>query len=110
MANRLVRRLPYPTLLPHGEREPRTVSLVVNNAVEGNLNVVGELQFLAGTTTTRLEDPRISNQSFFAWQALDAAGAALIPSIWYKTRGVRFAEFGHSAPAADLWLEFAVFG
>lgn len=110
MVAKLARRLPYPTMLPRGERDAVTVATIVNSAIEGNLNVIGDVTILAGTTETRIDGPLISPQSLFAWQALSTAGAALIPSLWFKERGVRFAVFGHDAPAGDVDLEFAVFG
>lgn len=110
MAAPLVKRLPYPTVLPGGERDASTIATAINSAVEGNLNVIGQVTLLAGTTETTLHDPRISGQSFFCWQALDPAGATVVPSIWYKTRGVREAVFGHADPGGDVVLEFAVFG
>jgi hypothetical protein len=110
VATLLERRLPYPTILEVGERDPALIARVLNSAVSGNLNVVGQVEVLAGTTETTVHDPRISAQSLFAWQALSASGAALIPSIWLKTRGVRECVVGHDAPAADVWLEYGVFG
>jgi hypothetical protein len=110
MVAKLARRVPYPTVLPSGERDAAIVAMVLNNAVEGNLNVIGDVTILASSTETRIDDPRISAQSLFVWQALSAAGATLIPSLWFKQRGVRFAVFGHAAPAADVELEYAIFG
>jgi hypothetical protein len=112
MASRLAKRLPYPTLLESGGdiRDPAMVARVINNAVAGNLNVIGDVMLAAGVTETVVRSPLISGQSFLAWQALDPEGAALIPSIWLKVRGVRQCTIGHAAPAADTWLELAVFG
>jgi hypothetical protein len=109
MANRFVNRQPYPTVLEVGERDPTVIPRVLNNAIAGNLNIVGEVQLLVGTTETTVRDPRISPQSILMWQALDAASAALIPSIWLKTRGVRECTIGHASPGASTWLEYAVF-
>jgi len=110
MANRLTKRLPYPTVLEVGERDPALIARTINNAIAGNLNVVGEVMLASGSTETIVRDPRISGQSLLAWQALDAAGAALVPSLWLKVRGVRQATYGHAAPGADVWLEYAVLG
>lgn len=110
MADRMAKRQPYPTVLESGERDPTVVLRVINSAVAGNLNVVGDVMLASGTTETVIKDPRISAQSLFHYQALDAAGAALIPSIWLKARGVRQATIGHAAPGADTWIEFAVIG
>lgn len=110
MANRVAKRLPSPTVLPSGERDLPLLARTINNTIGGQLNVAGEVMLASGTTETRIDDPRIGGQSFFMWQALDAAGAALIPTLWYKTRGVRYAVFGHAAPSADTWVEYAVIG
>jgi hypothetical protein len=112
MANRLAKRLYYPTLLDSGEdtRDPALVARVINNAIAGNLNAIGEVMLATGTTQTVVSSPLISGQSVLSWQALTAAGAALIPTIWLMTRGVRECTIGHAAPGADTWLEFTVIG
>lgn len=110
MAARVAKRLANPTVLPAGERDMALLARMINRTIEGNLNIVGDVMLATGAVETRIDDPRIGAQSFFMWQALDAAGAALIPTLWYKTRGVRFAVFGHSAPSADTWIEYAVIG
>lgn len=112
MANRMPKRLPYPTLLESGGdwRDPAMLARVINNAIAGNLNIIGEVMLAELTTETVVKSPLISGQSFLSWQALDADGAALVPTIWLKTRGVRQCTIGHAAPAADTWLEFTVIG
>lgn len=108
MAARVAKRLAHPGVLPAGERDASLVARVINRLVEGKMNVVGEIMLASGTTETRVDDPRIGPQSFLLWQALDAAGAALIQTLWFKERGTRYAVFGHSAPGADTWIEYAV--
>ena len=114
MAAPMAKRMPYPTVLPGGERDPATVSMVLNNVVEGNLNVIGVVTLLTGTTETWVHDPRISPQSFFCWQLLDPIGVGgdphLIASVYLKERGTRKALIGHQSPVADLTVEYAVFG
>lgn len=112
MANRMAKRLPYPTLIESGgdRVDPAMVARIINNAIAGNLNIIGEVMLAAAATETVVKSPLISGQSFLSWQALDAAGAALVPTIWLKERGVRQCIIGHGAPAADTWLEFTVIG
>lgn len=110
MANRMARRVPYLTLLEAGDRSPAVIARVVNSAISGNLNIIGEVQLLAGTTETVVHSPNISGQSLLVWQALDAAGAAIVPTLWLKERGTYKCTMGHAAPGADLWLEFGVIG
>lgn len=112
MANRMAKRLPYPTLIESGgdRIDPAMVARVINNAVSGNLNIIGEVMLGELTTETVVHSPLISGQSFLSWQALNPDGAALVPTIWLKERGVRRCTIGHAAPAADTWLEFTVIG
>lgn len=110
MADRVAKRIINPTVLPAGERDLPLLARTINNTIAGHLNVVGEVMLASGTTETRIDDPRIGAQSLFMWQALSATGAALVPTLWYKTRGVRYAIFGHAAPGADTWIEYAVLG
>jgi hypothetical protein len=112
MASRMAKRVPYLSLLESGAdfRDPSMVARVINSAVFGNLNIIADVQLKSGTTETVIHSPLISAQSLLVWQALDPAGAALIPSIWLKVRGVRQCTIGHAAPGADLWLEYGVFG
>jgi len=112
MAAPLARRNFYPTLLEAGDRDPAMVARVVNSAVAGNLNVVGTVTFVAGTTETWIYDPRISPQSFFCWQLLAPIGTNphLVAAVYLKERGTRKALIGHQAPDADLTVEYMVIG
>jgi hypothetical protein len=112
MTTPLAKRIPYPTVLEVGERDPTIMARVLNNAVAGNLNVIGQMTVKAGTTETRLNDPRISPQSFFCWQSLidPGAGPHTSTTMWLKERGVRTALIGHDAPPVDVVVEYAVFG
>lgn len=109
MATRLPNRQPYLTVLETGERDQTIVMRTINNAIAGNLNVVGEMELKSGTTETRIHDPRISYQSFFVFQFLSAPPAGGY-GFWLKERGVRTALIGHTAPGADVWIEYMVIG
>lgn len=108
MADRMARRLPYPTVIDTGDT-PLTTARVLNNVVAGNMNVVGDMLLKSGTTETQFDDPRISPQSFFVFQHLSAPPAGGF-GFWLKERGTRTALIGHVAPAADTWVEVMVIG
>lgn len=56
---------------------------VLNNAVSGKLNVVGELTLLANAATTTLTDPAITRASFVGLMPMTANAASALASLYF---------------------------
>jgi hypothetical protein len=56
---------------------------VLNNAVSGKLNVVGELALAANAATTTLNDPAITRASFIGLMPMTANAAGALPGLYF---------------------------
>ena len=84
---------------------------VLNNAVAGKLNVVGELVLVAGSATTVLNDPLITRASCITLMALTANAANALPTLYFDPTGsgsvvVRHASNGQT----DRLFRYAIIG
>jgi len=84
----------------------RRFAEVLRGAMQGKLNIGGSVA-LSGTTTM-LNDVRIGGQSVILFQANDAAGVALVPTIWISARGKGVAVINHGSGTATL--DYVVIG
>jgi hypothetical protein len=98
-------RVSYKTVNEHST--PREVVECLRGAMEGSLNIGGTAT-LNGTETI-IHDTRIGGQSVLQFQAINAAGAAIVPTIWVKSRGKFTATVDH-ASAAAVGVEYVVLG
>ena len=98
-------RVSYKTVNEHST--PREVVECLRGAMEGSLNIGGTAT-LNGTETI-IHDTRIGGQSVLQFQAINAAGAAVVPTIWVKARGKFTATVDHAA-ATTLQVEYVVLG
>lgn len=72
----------YRKLNPSGS-EPREISEVVNNLVEGKSNNTGEFSTATSTTTTTLNNERIGFNSVIVIMPLDLNSAAELKDIYF---------------------------
>jgi hypothetical protein len=100
-----VARVSYKTVSEHST--PREVVECLRGAMEGSLNIGGTAT-LNGTETI-IQDTRIGGQSILQFQAINAAGAAIVPTIWVKARGKFTATIDHAA-ATTVAVEYVVLG
>jgi hypothetical protein len=98
-------RVSYKTVNEHST--PREMVECLRGAMEGSLNIGGTAT-LNGTETI-INDTRIGGQSVLQFQAINAAGAAIVPTIWVKSRGKFTATLDHAA-ATTLQVEYVVLG
>ena len=71
--------------LPFQGGEPRLVSEVVNNCVEGKTNNSGEFSTTTSSTTSTLNDERIGFNSVILLMPLDSDSAAELTSIYFTS-------------------------
>lgn len=84
---------------------------VLNNAVAGKLNVVGEVILAAGSATTVLSDPLITRASCVSLTPLTANAAAALPTIYFDPTGSGSVVMHHASNAqADRSFRYAVIG
>ena len=74
----------YRKLNPSGS-EPREISEVVNNLVEGKSNNTGSFSTTVNTTTTTLSNERIGFNSVIVIMPLDANSAAELKDVYFDT-------------------------
>lgn len=84
---------------------------VVNNAMSGKLDVVGELVLAAGSATTVLNDPLITRASsvLLTPQTVNAAGA--LTSLYFEQTGSGSVVIHHANNAqSDRLFRYAIIG
>ena len=84
---------------------------VLNNAVAGKLNVVGDLVLAAGSATTMLNDPLITRASCITLMPLTANAANALSTLYFDPTGsgsvvVRHANNGQT----DRFFRYAIIG
>ena len=72
----------YRKLNPSGS-EPREISEVVNNLVEGKSNNTGSFSTTVSTTTTTLSNERIGFNSVIVFMPLDLNSAAELKDVYF---------------------------
>lgn len=60
---------------------------VLNNAMSGKQNVVGEVTLMAGAATTTLDDPLITRASFVGLMPITANAASALSSLYFDPTG-----------------------
>lgn len=63
-------------VLPYEATNPREISLVVNNILNGKLNSTGSVTLTASTTTTAVSDERVGKESIILFMPLTANSAS----------------------------------
>ncbi len=84
---------------------------VVNNAVAGKLNVLGEVTLDANAASTALNDPLITQASFIGLMPMSANAAAALAELYFApsvTGGVVIAHANNSQ--ADRTFRYAILG
>jgi hypothetical protein len=95
--------------LPYQGGEPRAVSEVVNNAMNGKTNNSGTVTLTASSTSTTLNDERLGFDSVIILSPLTANAAAQSPYISTHAKGsavITHTSVGH----ADLNFDYIIVG
>jgi predicted CopG family antitoxin len=92
MARDMYRKLPYQGA------EPRSISEVVNNLVEGKSNNTGDITLNASSaTTTTISDERIGYNSIILLMPTTANAVASLTNVYVSARTKGSATLTHSA-------------
>jgi hypothetical protein len=84
--------------LPYQGAEPRAISEVVNNLVEGKSNNTGEVTLaVASATTTTIYDERIGYNSIILLMPKTANAASSLTNVYVSARAKGSATLTHSA-------------
>lgn len=101
-------RSPEDERLPVVGADPIAVARVVNRALSGQLQNVGEVTLASGTTETVIRSPIFRATSVLILVPLSSAAAAI--SWWQDSRARGSITVGHSAPGSDLDFAWVVCG
>ena len=99
----------YRKLNPSGA-QPREISEVVNNLVEGKSNNTGYFNTVASTTTTTLYNERIGADSAIIFTPMNDKGAAEMDKLWVGTRSQGSAVINHASNAHVCEFMYIVVG
>ena len=100
----------YRKLNPAGA-EPREISEVVNNLVEGKSNNTGTFSLVTGgSTVTTLQEERIGYDSVILLMPLNSDAAAILGSIYVSSRVKGEASFTHAANSATRTFGYVIVG
>ena len=84
---------------------------ILNNAMSGKLDVVGELVLAPGSTTTVLEDPLITRASCMSLMPLTANAASALQTLYFDPTGSGSVVIRHASNAqTDRLFRYAVIG
>ena len=84
---------------------------VLNNAMSGKLNVVGELLLTSGAATTTLNDPLITRASCVSLMPLTANAASALPTLYFDPTGSGSVVIHHANNGqADRRFRYVVMG
>jgi len=84
---------------------------VLNNAISGKLNVVGEVTLTAGAATTVLADPLITRASCVSLMPLTANAAAALPALHFDPTDSGSVVIHHANTAqADRRFRYLIMG
>ena len=96
--------------LPFQGGEPRLVSEVVNNCVEGKTNNTGEFSTTTGSTTSTLNDERIGFDSVILFMPLDSDSATELTSIYFTSFAKGSVTVNHGSHATARNYRYIIVG
>lgn len=99
----------YRILNPSGDN-PRAISEVVNNLVNGKSNNVGYFSTTASTTTTTLYNERIGADSAIIFTPMNDKAASEMAKMWVGTRSKGQAIINHDSNAHVCDFMYIVVG
>lgn len=84
---------------------------ILNNAVAGKLNVLGEVTLDPGTATTTLDDPLITQASLITLMPMSANAATALQSLYFQPTTTGSVMISHANNAQiDRRFRYAVIG
>jgi hypothetical protein len=84
---------------------------ILNNAMSGKLNVVGELVLTAGAATSTLSDPLITRASCISLMPLTANAASALATLYFDPTGSGSVVIHHANNAqTDRQFRYIVMG
>lgn len=98
--------VPVRTTNNNHEEHRREIATALNLMLQGRLNVTYAVTLLDTTTSTTIDDPRIWAGTVPVLVALNAAAAAVLPTVYVSSRAVGTLTLTHADPGSDA--EFAV--
>lgn len=99
----------YRKLNPAGA-QPREISEVVNNLVDGKSNNTGYFDTTSSTTTTTLYNERIGTDSAILFTPMDDKAASEMAKLWVGTRSKGSAVIHHNSNAHVCHFMYIIVG
>lgn len=97
----------YRRLSPIGD-EPRTISTVVNNILDGKVNSTGAITLTSSSATTTLSDDRIGEDSVILF--MPTTSNASTTTIYVTGRQKGQATLNHANATTIRSFEYVIFG
>ena len=104
MARDMYRKLPYQGA------EPRSISEVVNNLVEGKSNNTGDFTTTQSSTTSTIYDERIGYNSVILFTPMNDRGASEMASLYVQTLNKGSAIIHHGSHNFDCIFKYIIVG
>lgn len=99
----------YRKLNPSGS-DPREISEVVNNLVEGKSNNTGDFSTTASTTTTTIYNERIGYNSVILFTPMDDKAASEMAKLYVQTLSKGSAVIHHDSNAHVCVFKYIIVG
>ncbi len=97
----------YKRLSPLGD-EPRTISTVVNNILDGKLNSTGAITLTNSSATTTLSDDRIGEDSVILFMPITSNASTTTIHVTARQKGQ--ATLNHANATTTRSFEYVIFG
>ena len=97
----------YKRLSPLGE-EPRVISTVVNNILDGKVNSTGSITLTNSSTTTTLSDDRIGEDSVILFMPTTADASSVNIHVTGRQKGQ--ATLNHASATTTRSFDYVIFG
>lgn len=96
--------------LPYQGADPRSISEVVNNLVEGKSNNTGDFTTTQSSTTSTIYDERIGYNSVILFTPMNDKGAAEMANLYVQTLNKGSAVIHHGSHNFDCIFKYIVVG
>ena len=96
--------------LPYQGADPRSISEVVNNLVEGKSNNTGDFTTTQSSTTSTIYDERIGYNSVILFTPMNDKAASEMASLYVQTLNKGSAVIHHGSHNFDCIFKYIVVG
>lgn len=99
-----------PRILPDEATHRQVIAERLGQAMQGRLNVVGDLEVAVSAVSTSIIDPRINPNAFISFMAQSANEASFISSIYFTAIDVGTADIAHNTAVSAMTIKYVILG